>query len=87
MIVSSAASLDYPEVSAGAILAGTAARWPDRVALVAGERKQTFGQLYERACAFAHGLHAEGIGRGDVVALHLGNGPEFAIAPRSPRGR
>jgi long-chain acyl-CoA synthetase len=80
VIVCSPASLDYPEVPAGAILAGSAARWPDREALVAGDRRLTYRELYRKACAFAHGLHAEGIGRGDVVALHLGNCPEFAIA-------
>jgi long-chain acyl-CoA synthetase len=80
VIVDSPMSLDYPEVPVGAILAGTAARWPDRVALHSGERAVTYRELYRAACGFAHALHAEGIGRGDVVAVHLGNCPEFAIA-------
>jgi long-chain acyl-CoA synthetase len=80
LIVSSPASLDYPEVPAGAVLAGSAARWGDRVALHVHGRELSYAELYRRACAFAHALRAAGIGRGDVVALHLPNCPQFAIA-------
>jgi long-chain acyl-CoA synthetase len=84
VIVDSPLSLDYPELPAGAVLAGAAARWGDRVALHVdgpdGPLELTFAQLYGRACQFAHGLRAEGIGRGDVVAVHLANCPEFAVA-------
>jgi long-chain acyl-CoA synthetase len=80
VIVSSPASLDYPEVPAGAVLAGAAARWGDRVALHVDGRELSFTELYRRACAFAHALHGSGIGRGDVVAIHLPNCPQFAIA-------
>jgi long-chain acyl-CoA synthetase len=80
VIVSSPASLDYPQVPAGAILAGTAARWPDRPALHSDGQELSFAELYRRACAFAHALHGAGVGRGDVVAVHLANCPQFAIA-------
>ena len=80
MIVSSPVSLDYPEVPAGAVLAGAAARWGDRVALHADGRELSFAELYRQACAFAHALHGSGIGRGDVVAIQLPNCPQFAIA-------
>jgi long-chain acyl-CoA synthetase len=84
VIVSSPASLDYPDAPAGAVLAGAAARWGDRVALraegPAGTVELSFAKLYPRSCAFAHALRAEGIGRGDVVAIHLANCPEFAVA-------
>ncbi|WP_028926976.1 class I adenylate-forming enzyme family protein [Pseudonocardia acaciae] len=80
MIVSSPASLDVPEVPAGAVLAGAAARWGDRAALHRDGEELSFAELYRRACRFAHALGAEGVGRGDVVAVHLANGPEFAVA-------
>jgi long-chain acyl-CoA synthetase len=80
VIVSSPASLDYPEVPAGAVLAGAAARWGDQVALHMDGRELSFTELYRQACAFAHALHGSGIGRGDVVAIHLPNCPQFAIA-------
>jgi long-chain acyl-CoA synthetase len=43
-------------------------------------RELSFAQLHARAAAFAHALRAAGIGRGDVVALHLPNCPQYPIA-------
>lgn len=80
MIVSSPSSLAYPDVPAGSILAGTAGRWPDRVALHADGAELTFGELYRKACAFANALHGAGVSRGDVVAVHLANCLEYAVA-------
>ncbi|HZG91931.1 MAG TPA: AMP-binding protein [Pseudonocardia sp.] len=73
-------ALDYPEVPAGAILSGAAGRFGDRVALHHRGRELTFAQIHERACAFAHALGAAGIGRGDVVAVHMPNCPQYPIA-------
>jgi long-chain acyl-CoA synthetase len=67
-------------VPAGALLAGAAKRWGDRVAIHVDGWELSFAELYQRACAFAHALHGSGIGRGDVVAIHLPNCPQFAIA-------
>ncbi|MDT7685635.1 MAG: long-chain acyl-CoA synthetase, partial [Pseudonocardiales bacterium] len=75
MIVSSSASLDYPEVPAGAVLAGAAARWGDRIALHVDGRELSFAELYRQACQFANALRAEGVGPGDVVAIHSPNCP------------
>jgi long-chain acyl-CoA synthetase len=81
MIVSSPrGGLDYPAVPAGAVVAGAAARWGDRVALHADGRELSFAQLYHRACQFANALRVAGVGAGDVVAVHLPNCPEFAVA-------
>jgi len=44
------------------------------------EVRLTWAQLRDRVDAFAGGLAARGIGRGDTVALMLGNRPEFMIA-------
>ena len=73
-------TLDYPEVPVGALLAGSARRFGDRTAMHFAERELGFAELYERACAFAHALGDAGIGRGDVVAIHLPNCPQYAIA-------
>jgi long-chain acyl-CoA synthetase len=73
-------TLEYPEVPVGAIVAGAARRWGDRVALHFSGRELSFTTIYERACAFANALRAAGVGRGDVVALHLPNCPQYPIA-------
>ncbi len=70
----------YPEVPVGALLAGSARRFGDRTAIAFGGRELSFATLYERACAFANALRDNGIGRGDVVAIHLPNCPQYAIA-------
>src|SRR5512139_262363 len=73
-------SIDYPDVPVGAILAGAARRWPDRVAFHQSGQELTFAQLAAEAARFANGLLARGIGRGDVVAFHLPNLIQFPIA-------
>ncbi len=73
-------TMDYPDVPVGAILAGSARRFGDHTALHYYGREISTATLYERACAFANALVAEGIGRGDVVAIHLPNCPQYAIA-------
>ncbi|GJF05571.1 class I adenylate-forming enzyme family protein [Pseudonocardia sp. D17] len=72
--------LEYPDVAVGAILAGSARRFGDRVALHYQGRELSYAGLYERACAFAHALRAHGTGHGDVVAVHLPNCAQYAIA-------
>ena len=55
---------------------------PDRVAVRTkdDEVALTWGRLRERVDALAGGLAGLGLGRGDTVALMLGNRPEFHIA-------
>ncbi|QYN35151.1 AMP-binding protein [Pseudonocardia sp. DSM 110487] len=72
--------MDYPEVAVGAILAGSARRFGERTAVHYYGRELTFARLYTRAAAFAQALGGAGIGRGDVVALHLPNCPQYPIA-------
>jgi long-chain acyl-CoA synthetase len=73
-------SLDYPELPVGALVAGAAHRFGDRTAVHFAGRELAFATLYERACAFGNALRAAGVGRGDVVALHLPNCPQYPIA-------
>ncbi|PKK13789.1 AMP-binding protein [Thermomonospora sp. CIF 1] len=73
-------SLDYPDVAVGAILAGAARRWGDRTAFHYQGQDISYAELARQAARFAHGLRARGIGRGDVVAIHLPNIPQFPVA-------
>lgn len=59
-------------------LAEVPARYPsDRLALVHGETRWTFGDLDARSAAWARTLVARGVVSDDLVAYSLPNGPEF----------
>lgn len=60
-----------------ALLEQAVARQPDREALVCGERRLSYRELDEEAGRIAAGLAARGIGKGDRVALLIGNRIEF----------
>lgn len=66
-------SLEYPLRPVGSILRAAVRRWGDREAFIHHEVPLTFTELGRRATAVANGLAARGIGRGDVVAVHLPN--------------
>jgi long-chain acyl-CoA synthetase len=73
-------TLDYPDVPVGAVLAGSARRYADRVAYHFRDSALTYTQLWQRACRLANGLRAAGIGLGDIVAVHLPNCPQYPVA-------
>src|SRR5579884_2691137 len=58
-----------------------AVRWPDDSLAL------TWSQLLERVDALAGGLAKLGVGRGDTVAIMLGNRPEFHLVDRSEERR
>src|SRR4051812_27129779 len=66
-------SLDYPEAPVGSILRAAVRRWGDRTAFVEHDVPLTFTELGRRAHAVAGWLADHGVGRGDVVAVHLPN--------------
>ena len=66
-------SLAYPEVPVGSILRAAVRRWGDRTAFVDHDVPLTFEELGRRAHAVAGWLADAGIGRGDVVAVHVPN--------------
>jgi long-chain acyl-CoA synthetase len=74
-------SLDYPRVPPGAVLLGSARRWPERVGWIdeAAGRELTFAAAAARAAQFANALRANGIGRGDVVAVHAPNCIDYPV--------
>lgn len=57
----------------------TAARLPDKVALICDNRRVTYHEIETEANQIAHGLIAKGVQRGDRVVLFLDNSVEAAI--------
>lgn len=73
-------SLSYPEVPVTALLANTARRAPNRIAMVFAGLELTYSELLELSRRFAGVLATLGVKKGDRVAIHLPNCPQFAIA-------
>ena len=63
-----------------ALLAEQAGRYGDLDALVAGDRRYSYGTLWEEVQRFGRGLLAHGVTPGDHVAILMGNRPEWIIA-------
>lgn len=57
----------------------TAARLPDKTALVCGEQRHTYGQLRAQVDQLALRLQQRGVQRGDRVALFLDNTVEMVV--------
>ena len=73
-------TLNYPDISVYGFLEQTAVRVPNRIAIHFGGMELTFGELKLLVDRFASALDALGVRKGDRVALHLINCPQFAIA-------
>ena len=56
---------------------GHADRFPDRLALVSGDKEFTYGDLDRRATRLAHHWKANGVGAGTHVGLYLYNRHEY----------
>ncbi len=85
------ATIDYPPVPLHQFLLDAAAKYPDKPALVFGnvveplgnalmDAPMTYARLLELTQRFAAALQALGVERGDRVAIHLPNCPQFIIA-------
>ena len=74
--------LDIPDVPLTAFLLGAAARRPDHPAVVdaATGRSLTYGDFAHQIERAAAGFAAEGLGKGDVVAILSPNSPEWLVA-------
>jgi fatty-acyl-CoA synthase len=68
------------ELSPLAFLPRAAEIYPQRVAVVHGERRITYAQFFERARRLASALAKRGVKRGDVVAAMLPNVPAMLDA-------
>ena len=62
------------------ILADSALRFPDNDAVVLGDLRLTYAQLWSHAKQYAAVLREHGVGPGDRVALLLPNTPHFPLA-------
>lgn len=67
-------------LSVGQILERAAALAPDKIALVDGDRKTTYGELDHLATRIAAGLLDLGFKKGDRVAVYMKNSLELVIA-------
>jgi long-chain acyl-CoA synthetase len=85
------ATIDYPQVPVQQFLVDAAAKFPNKTALIYGnvveplgnalmDTSMTYGRLLELTYRFAGALQQLGIQKGDRVAVHLPNCPQFAIA-------
>lgn len=73
-------SLNYPDEPVFSFLDRSAARVPNRLSIIFGGMELTFGELKNLADRFAHALSSMGVEKGERVAIHLPNTPQFAIA-------
>jgi fatty-acyl-CoA synthase len=70
----------FADATAWSMLDAIAARHPSREALVFDGERLTFAALRDRARAFAGGLAALGLGKGDALAIWLPNRPLWFVA-------
>ncbi len=70
----------YTPLSPIAFLPRTAEIHPDRVAVIHGATRYTYGQFFERSRRLASALKAVGVRRGDVVSTMLPNVPAMLEA-------
>lgn len=73
-------SLNYPEIPIWKVLEGAARKHPDKPGIIFMGYEYSYGHLWEMAEKCAAALQKLGVARGDVVALHLPNCPQFLIA-------
>jgi len=75
---------NYAVMTPVSFLAKAAAVFPDRIAVIHGERRLAWREVYERSRRLASALEKRGIRRGDTVAAMLPNVPamvELHFAP------
>ncbi|MEW6553424.1 MAG: AMP-binding protein [Actinomycetota bacterium] len=72
--------LNYPDIPVFQILRSSAAKWPERNAMIFGGMEITFRELDLLSDRFAAALADQGVSKGDRVGVHLPNCPQFAIA-------
>ncbi len=68
---------NYVPLSPISFLTRTAGVFPDRSAIVYGERNYGWGEVLTRCHGVAAGLQARGIGKGDVVSVLIPNIPQM----------
>ena len=74
------ADMEFPEGSIAEAFDEATQKWKTRTALIFYGRKMSYGELREQIDRFASALHYLGVKKGDRVALHLLNSPQFIIS-------
>ncbi|QWS34726.1 long-chain-fatty-acid--CoA ligase [Curtobacterium aetherium] len=67
----------HATASVAAILAESADRYPDDVAIIVGEQRITYAELWDQTLAYAGALRAQGVTEGSRVAMLVPNVPDF----------
>lgn len=62
------------------LLEETSKRYPEKVAVVYGEKNLSYSDLDSLCIQFSKALQGLGVAKGDCVALYLPNIPQFAVA-------
>ena len=73
-------SLQYPSYPYAEMLARTAGRYPEHVAVIFKDINLTYRELDALVNAFANALLGLGIRKGQTIALFMTNRPEYVIA-------
>jgi long-chain acyl-CoA synthetase len=84
-------TIEYPKVPVHQFLLDTASKYPEKTALIFGnvveplgnalmDTTMSYGQLLQLTQRFAAALQNLGVRKGDRVAIHLPNCPQFVIA-------
>ncbi|WP_205948449.1 long-chain-fatty-acid--CoA ligase [Pueribacillus theae] len=73
-------TIDYPVIPVGEIIKGSAHRFGNKTAIIYKEKEFSYQSLYEEALKFANALKDNGFKKGDVIAIHMPNCPQYAIA-------
>jgi long-chain acyl-CoA synthetase len=71
--------IEYPSISLSQLLIRTAEKTPQQTAMIYFNRKITYAQLDQASDRFAAALAAQGVKKGDKVAIFLPNIPQFII--------
>src|SRR3989442_3337999 len=74
------ATLSYPDATFHALLDDAAESYPDAVATIFFNAKRTYKSISDDAWRCANGLRTMGVKKGDRVAIHLPNTPQFVVA-------
>ena len=72
--------IEYPQVPLQEILRKSAEAYPEKTAIVYGEREITYAELDLLSNKFANALIKLGVKKGDRTAIFLPNIPQFIIA-------
>ena len=68
---------DLSRLTPWQVLERTAARLPDKVAVIEGDRRTTYAELLEESARLAAGLAGSGLTKGDRAAVYLPNSTEL----------